>query len=402
MSQPSKARARLVSVLRLAFALGLLAFVASMLPWQDKLRWVDGGTKLELSGRIEGRWQGDSIRFHADPGAELPVGWPAETRAELYASSGASLARTADGASAAHYEWQPGMPRVFREIEPSGLFEAAGLLLVSAVMGVTRWWRLLALAGCATSWWNALRLTFLGFFFNLVVPGLTGGDVIKAVLVVRENPQRRADALVSVIVDRGLGLLVLVGLASLVVLLTGEQFRELRWPVLACFGAMLLAIVVVMHPLPRRLLGLSRLLERLPQSERLKSIERALHEYVHHPGEMLLAVALSIANHCGIAGAIMAIGQAFGATLSFPAYLGIMAIANTVSSLPIAPSGLGVGEVLIGYLFHLVGSTQPLGVAVSVTYRLLTVALNLSGGIFLLLPGGREVRAEIEHEKQAG
>jgi uncharacterized membrane protein YbhN (UPF0104 family) len=88
--------------------------------------------------------------------------------------------------------------------------------------------------------------------------------------------------------------------------------------------------------------------------------------------------------------------------MSFPAYLGITAIANTVSSLPIAPSGLGVGEVLIGYLFHLLGSSQPLGVAVSVTYRLLTVALNLSGGIFLLLPGGKEVRAEIEHEQQSG
>jgi len=224
--------------------------------------------------------------------------------------------------------------------------------------------------------------------------------VIKAVMVVRENPQRRADALVSVIVDRGLGLLVLVGLASLVVLVTGEQFGELRWPVLLCFAAMLLGIFLVLHPLPRRVLGISRLLERLPQREKLKSIERALREYAHHPGEMAFAVALSVVNHCGIAGAIMAIGHAFGDTMSFPAYLGITAIANTVSSLPIAPSGLGVGEVLIGYLFHLLGSSQPLGVAVSVTYRLLTVALNLSGGVFLLLPGGKEVRAEIEHEQE--
>ncbi len=403
MSQPSKTRARLLALLRLVFALGLLAFVASILPWQDRLSWVEGKTKLELSGVIEGAWRSDSsIRFHAAPGSEIPNGWPAETRTAVLDPAGASIARAPDDSSAPHYEWQPGMPRVFREIEPRGLLEAAGLLLVSAVMGVTRWWRLLALAGCATSWWNALRLTFLGFFFNLVVPGLTGGDVIKAVLVVRENPQRRADALVSVIVDRGLGLLVLVGLASLVVLVTGDQFREMRWPVLLCFAAMLLGIVVVVHPLPRRALGLSRLLERLPQRERLKSIERALHEYAHHPGELLLAVGLSVVNHCGIAGAIMAIGQAFGADMSFPAYLGIMAIANTVSSLPIAPSGLGVGEVLIGYLFHLLGSTQALGVAVSVTYRLLTVALNLLGGVFLLLPGGKEVRAEIEHEQEAG
>jgi uncharacterized protein (TIRG00374 family) len=399
---PGKARARLLSVLRLAFALGLLAFVASMLPWQDRLRWIDGAHKLELAGTIEGKWNKDSIRFHAAPGAEIPAGWPEATRAALATAAGAELTRASEDSAGPRYEWQPGMPRVFREIEPRGLLLAMGMLLVSAVMSVSRWWRLLALAGCATRWTNALRLTFLGFFFNLVVPGLTGGDVIKAVLVVRENPQRRADALVTVIVDRVLGLIVLVGLASVVVLVTGDQFREMRWPVILCFVGMLLGVVLLMHPLPRRKLGISRLLERLPQREKLKSIERALQEYARHPGEMVFAVALSVVNHCGIAGAIMAIGHAFGDTMSFPAYLGITAIANTVSSLPIAPSGLGVGEVLIGYLVHLLGSSQPLGVAVSVTYRLLTVALNLSGGIFLLLPGGKEVRAEIEHEQQSG
>jgi hypothetical protein len=402
VSPPSKARGRLLALLRLVFALGLLAFVGSMLPWQDRLSWVAGGKKLELSGVIEGKWRESTIRFHAGPGAELPADWPADTRSALIQSSGASVPRAGEGASAPHYEWQPGMPRVFREIELPGLLLALCMLLVSAVMSVTRWWRLLALAGCRTSWWNALRLTFLGFFFNLVVPGLTGGDVIKAVMVVRENPQRRADALVTVIVDRGLGLVVLAGLASVVVLVTGDKFHELRWPVMLCFVAMLLGIALFVHPLPRRALGISRLLERVPQREKLKSIERALHEYAHHPGEMLLAVLLSIVNHCGIAGAIMAIGKAFGAELDFYEYLGVIAIANTVSSLPIAPSGLGVGEVLIGYLFQLLGSSQPLGVAVSVTYRLLTVALNLSGGIFLLLPGGKEVRAEIEHEQQVG
>ncbi|MBK7641851.1 MAG: flippase-like domain-containing protein [Planctomycetes bacterium] len=402
MSQPSKTRARLLSLLRLCFALALLAFVASMLPWKDRLNWVAGKSKLEVSGKIEGKWRGESIEFEAAPGSVLPAGWPDQTRAALERGERVRVERSPDEASAPHYEWQPAMQRVFREIESRWLWLAMGALLVSAVMSVTRWWRMLALAGCPTSWLNALRLTFLGFFFNLVVPGLTGGDVIKAVMVVRENPQRRADALVTVIVDRVLGLIVLAGLASLVVLMTGDMFHEMRWPVVLCFLAMLVGTFVFLHPLPRRALGISRLLDKLPQRERLKSIERALLEYAKHPGEMLLAVVLSIVNHCGIAAALMAIGTAFGAQMSFPAYLGIMAIANTVSSLPIAPSGLGVGEVLIGYLFHLLGSTQPLGVAVSVTYRLLTVALNLAGGLFLLLPGGKEVREEFEHEQQAG
>lgn len=402
MSQPSKTRARLLALLRLCFALGLLAFVGSILPWQDRLRWVDGPHKVEIPGEIEGAWGDDAIRFRHLGGDGIPPEWPADTRSALALGGFVPVAHKPDPGNEAHYEWQPGMPRVFHEMEPSGLWIAMAMLLVSAISSVSRWWRLLALAGCRTSWWNSLRLTFLGFFFNLVVPGLTGGDVIKAVLVVRENPQRRADALVTVIVDRGLGLVVLAGLATGVVLMTGDQFHDLRWPVILCFLAMLLAILFAVHPLPRRVLGISKLLERLPQRERLKSLERALREYLHHPGEMLLAVGFSVVNQCGIAAAVMAIGSAFGAHMSFATYLGIIAIANTVSSLPIAPSGLGVGEVLIGYLFHMLGSTQSLGVAVSVTYRLLTVVLNLSGGVFLLLPGGKEVRAEIEHEQGQG
>lgn len=399
MSTAKPKRAKLLAALRLLFALALLAFVASILPWSDRLQWVQEKQKLELAGRIEGEWRSGSIRFQKAPEASVPAGWPAESAAALARGEAITASRGASE-SEPHYEWQPSMPRVFRELDASGLVLALGMLLVSAVMSVTRWWRLLALAGCPTSWWNALRLTFLGFFFNLVVPGLTGGDVIKAVLVVRENPQRRADAFVTVVVDRGLGLVVLAGLATLVVLLTGNQFGDLRWPVVLSFVAMVLGIFVFVHAGTRRALGLSRLLERVPQRERLKSIERSLSEYARHPGEMLIAALLSVVNHCGIAGAIWAIGHAFGDTMSFPAYLGITAIANTVSSLPLAPSGLGVGEVLIGYLFHLLGSTQPLGVAVSVTYRLLTVALNVSGGLFLLLPGGKEVRAEIEHEQE--
>ena len=78
--------------------------------------------------------------------------------------------------------------------------------------------------------------------------------------------------------------------------------------------------------------------------------------------------------------------------------MGITAIANVVSSLPVAPAGWGVGELAFGYLFDLLGSLDTIGIAVSITYRLLTMVLGLAGGLFLLMPGGREVRQELEHE----
>src|SRR5690606_27021291 len=97
--------------------------------------------------------------------------------------------------------WRPGLPRVFLDVRPAGLALALALLVTGVFLGVTRWWRLLRIAGCGTSWLAAARLTYLGLFFNLVLPGLTGGDLVKAGMAVRDHPHARADALVSVVVD---------------------------------------------------------------------------------------------------------------------------------------------------------------------------------------------------------
>jgi uncharacterized protein (TIRG00374 family) len=389
-SDGKAARARLLGIARVLLAVGLLAFVATLLPWKDQLVHESGGSKLSVPGEIEGNWRSETIRFRLEPGTVPPEGWPEASLEALRSPQGLEL-------SEGEYHWKPGMPRVFREMEPQGLVLGLALLFAAAFVSVARWWRLLRIAGCETSYWNTLRLTFLGFFFNLVVPGLTGGDVIKAVLVVRENPQRRADALMSVIVDRGLGLFVLVTMALSVVLFDSQRFGDLVLPVAAVFGIMCLAILLLMNARLRRALKLSQLLERLPQKERLRAMERALSIYARHPFEILIAFGLSALNHLGIAGAIFAIGRAFGEDqLAFPTYIAVTAIANVASTVPLTPSGIGVGEGVFGWLFGVLHASPTLGVAVSLTFRLLTVVLNLSGGIFLLLPGGSEVRAQME------
>lgn len=399
MSAERKKRA--LAWLRSALALALLAFGAWLVPWRDRLEWIEGGRTLAVAGEIHGSWRENAVRFQADAGAAAEPGWPAEVARAIAAGQEIAVSRPDDGTppdpAVGRLDWKPGMLRIFRDVEPSGLCKALLLIFAGALIAITRWWRLLAVAGCRATWTSALRLSFLGFFFNLVLPaGITGGDVIKAVLVVRENPDRRADAFVSVVVDRAVGLLVLMGLAAAVVLASGERFRELRTPVVLAFAAAILVVWVMLHPGPRRWLRLGPLLERMPQRERLKAIDKALRIYAQHPLELGLAVLLSALNHLCIGAAIMVLGHAFGDDLSFLEYIGVAAIANTISSVPVTPAGWGVGEWAFGSLFHVLGSPSTLGVAVSVAYRLLQAVPGIVGGVFLLLPGGRGVRREIE------
>lgn len=396
MNQPAPAgRARLFAVLRSAVALGLLALVAWMVPWRDRLVVVEQGVQTKVAGEIQGEWSAASIGFVVDPALDR-ASLPARLQADLQAAAGAApqLRRRPDATSDG-YEWRPGILRVWAQSDARVFLLAFGLLFVAILVGVVRWWRLLAAVGVRASLWNCTRLTFLGVFFNLVVPGLTGGDVVKALLVVRENPTQRADAFVSVVVDRVLGLFVIVGLTAVAVTLSPDTFGELRVWVLAVFGALCVGAWAALASWPRRLLRIDALLPRLPQGERLASLDRAVREYLKHPGTLVVAVLLSVANHAVIAVALWALTFTFGADLRYFDVLGAGAIANVISSVPLAPGGWGVGEALYGFVYHQLGAPETVGIAVSVSYRLLMTAMGLIGGLFLLTRATRAETAEL-------
>jgi len=385
----------ILGVLRIVVSIGLLALVAWFVPWRDRLTWVENGVSWDVAGELVGDWRGERAQFRIDAEAALPAACPPEIERAARTREAVEVARV--DTAERKVNWRPGMLRVFRELDPRGLIVALGMMSIGAVIAISRWHRLLAVAGCATSFQNAFRLSFLGLFFNLIVPGLTGGDVVKAILVVRENPERRADALMSVIVDRGLGLLVLIGLAAGVTLSSNESFRQVRVPVVLTFVGILVGLWLFLNPLPRRLLRIEKILALLPQRERVAALDRALRVYGAHPFAMGLAVILSVANHACLAYGLFELAHAFGATqLGYWEILGVASIANTISSIPIAPGGWGVREGAYASLFHMLGAPATLGIAVSVTFGLLSMFMGLLGGLFLLMPGGRNVRAEIE------
>ncbi len=400
VEQPSSARARwrsrLFAFLRIAFGVAILYFVARSLPWSDELVFKAGvaeqGASFELRGAIEGDWTGDEVRFRIAPGQELDPAWPAEVHSAWESGALVSVRRGPPSAElGGAYDWRPSMQRAFREMDPRGL--ATALVFFTLAMGcaVSRWWRLLALVGCRTSWFNAWRLTFLGMFFNLLVPGgLTGGDVIKGVIVAHENPGRRGEALVSVVVDRLIGLVALAALALAVILVSGDAFAELRLPVVAFLGvAVLGALFYVNRPLRQRL-GFDALLARLPFGAKLAALDGAVLTYSSRPLEVLLAFAISLANHVLVTLGFVALGRAFAVSgVSTLDYFVMVPIGNIVSALPGAPGGWGLGEAAFQALFEMCGADGGLGVAVSVTFRLCQLAYGVIGGVFLLLPGAR-------------
>ena len=389
---------RLFGLARILVALTLLVWVAKNLPWSDELSYRgDDGVERKIGGQLEGDWKADLVRFvPADPAA-LDEHWPAGAREELARGEPVLAKRRADS-EATGFDWHPGMPRAFRTMDLSGLLFAQGLFLVAVLTIVTRWWRLLDLAGCPTSWGNALRLTFLGLFFNNVIPGATGGDVVKGVVVARENPGRGAEALVTVLVDRVFGLIALALLALFVILLAPDEgpLVDLRTYLLWGLGLFAVGLALYASKKVRRKTGLSALVDRLPLAEKLRSLDRAAMLYMKRPRPVAIAFVISFANHVLVTLGAVELGWALGvpkSEVSLTDYFVLVPVANLISAVPLAPGGWGVGELAFAGLFRMVGASGAMGVAVSVTYRLSQLGIGLLGGIFMLFPSSRtEVR----------
>jgi len=407
-------------LLSLIVAAALLWLVASRVPWRDELVLHPGGTSgdpVALQGDLLGDWRDAWVLFRFQPdslAADSPLrgtiiegalnegGALFVNRQGLAAVNPSAPTRPPDEVTLpAMVTLKPGMPSAFMRLEAGPIACALGFVLLCVLCIVTRWWRLLYLTGCTTPWLTCVRLTFVGMFFNTVLPGSTGGDLARAYVVVREHPERRAGALVSVLMDRLLGLMAMTLLASAAVASADERFAFLLPWTLCAAVALAMGLLALAHEGVRRFLRVDQILRRLPQARRLLDLDSNVKSILRRPGELVIALTLSMGNHLFAAGAICSLGRAFGADLPFLDFLCVSTVANTLTAVPISPGGLGVGEVLFGSLFEVAGSLYMLGVASSFTYRLVMMAAGLLGGLALVLPGGGSLLADFREGRRA-
>jgi len=380
--------------LKVALGLIVLGAVAWNVPWRDAalLRTAEG--EFTVPGELV-LDRGSSAEFRIARGAEPGEAWPAGWAEAQAAGRTVALERDLERADEGPLDWRPGLTSSFRQLGPWAVLAGLGAFVFGIFLSVVRWWRLLTVAGCGTRLWAVFRLTYLGLFFNLIVPGLTGGDLVKVVLVVREHPEKRADAFASAVVDRVLGLVGLLLMASLVVVFAGESLAALRAPVLLMAAAAFLGLYLVVHPVPRRLVRLDRWIRKLPHGEKLERLDRAARLFATRPGTLAFGVAISVVDHLFNALGIYVMARAMGSALSFGGTLCTVSISSVVSAVPLAPGGLGVEEAAYAWLFALLGATAALGFAVGLMKRACFTLIGLAGGLFLLAPGGGRLKAEI-------
>ena len=274
------------------------------------------------------------------------------------------------------------------------VLQLAGFLVINI-----RWGLLLAAADVKTPWPTVMRLGFLGLFFQNVLPGgAAGGDVMRAVYVTRTHPERKARAVLSIFVDRtiGLGSLGIIAAVSAAFAPKTDDFEMARRVILGFLVVFAILLGATYSRTFRRWLGIPRLLRHLPFKHVTDELATAGDLYRRRVGTILACAGLALLAHLMFLSCNYAYGTAMDAKLTFLAIGVAVPIAMTLSAIPGLPGGWGVGDAAFYVFLHAAGVEAGMALAISFCFRLSGVLMALPGG--LMLAGAK--KAELTRENQ--
>ena len=257
--------------------------------------------------------------------------------------------------------------------------------LVTQGISAMRWTALARPLGIKIPFDAMLRYYLIGMFFNLFAPGTVGGDVSRVYYLVRDEDARArghsvttVHAAMSVLMDRAIGMVVLVWLGATGLLL----FPDYAVPHAARVATFLLALGLLagalITPLLRRL---------LPEDghQLVVKLRLAFRAYRTHWRALMNASLFSLAIHLVQAWMHVVMGSALGLNVPFSFAIIVYPLVGTFSAIPISLNGLGLREGGYIFLLAVIGIGAEKGIAFGLLFFLVVALDSLIGGLVFLL-----------------
>lgn len=295
-----------------------------------------------------------------------------------------------------------GLKTVLRLADWSWLGIALALIFIATVIAVYRWGLLLRGVDLGIPFGRAFNLTFIGAFFNNVMPGLTGGDLVKAIYIAREHPSRKTESIITVLLDRVLGFTGLALVAGLAIPTDLERYGAVAPGIFLLLGALTVFACVFFSRRIRAAVRLDALLKRLPFQGIVQKIDRAVFLYRFRLDLVGVSLLLSMVVHTLIIGGFALIGHALHIELDTLTYFAVIPISLIAAALPLTPGGLGIAEAANIYFLGTVGVSRAAALSLFFLYRILQVLVSLVGAVCLALQKDRVSSAEVEQFEDDG
>lgn len=267
--------------------------------------------------------------------------------------------------------------------DPWLFLSGTGLILFQHIFAAARWQAVARAIGHRLPLASALVGYLESNFFNQALPSTVGGDAVRAWRAARRG-MGLGPAVVSVFVDRALGLLVLALLAAFgaAQLYRSSDGRQAGMTLFAIIGVVLIGAVtgaVLSTLLPR--------LKDFPLTRPLYWLSDGVARVARSPSLALAALGHSLVGHLITVLAFDQLAGSLGVPLGLSVALAALPAILLASAVPISISGWGVREGVGVTILTLLGLDSASALALALLLGLSLLSIGLMGGVVWLLTG---------------
>jgi uncharacterized protein (TIRG00374 family) len=271
-----------------------------------------------------------------------------------------------------------------------------GVFIISQIIIGLRWWILLRSQSIFIKFWAAVRLYLLGWFYNNFMLGSMGGDVVRAVYVTKHT-DKKFEAVLSVFVDRVIGLVSTLIIAAFFYLLfirgQGQAIpfeSQIGFFKLILFWAFIVIAaffcVLLLHKRGRLLLARIWAYIRSPAIRMILKFKEAIVIYCKKPLTILLAFGLTVFLQMLAITAFWLLGRNMGIQVSVKYYYVFFTLTWVLGAVPISIAGAGVVEGLLVSLFFIVTDVaKDAASALALCQRAVWMLASLPGAVIHLI-----------------
>lgn len=267
-----------------------------------------------------------------------------------------------------------------------------------------RWWVLLRTQSIFIEFWAAVRLHFLGLFYNNVMPSSIGGDLIRAWYVTKHT-DKKFEAVLSVFVDRLIGListLIIAGFFYFVflrgadaVIPSDSQGEDSMLESIADYRSILLwiilGVVAVVCGLSLHRRGRAMLKKAWSRicsygAKTARKLADAIVVYCSKPRSILAAFGLTVFLQILTITGFWFLGMNLGIGASVKYYYVFFTLTWVLGAVPVSIGGAVVVEGLLAYLFiHVAGVVAEAAIALVLCQRVVWILASLPGAVIHLM-----------------
>jgi uncharacterized membrane protein YbhN (UPF0104 family) len=287
-----------------------------------------------------------------------------------------------------------GLINIVRKADRSFLWMALLIFPINYVITAVRWKLLLDVLQIRLGAPRAFQINMVGAFYNTFMPGSTGGDLLRAYYAAKHTTHK-GRAVLSVVVDRVIGLLALILLGGTMAAIkwlssvnphdpVTQKCRQVAIGSGLLLGLTVLGLLVYYAPLLRRATGLDFVLRKLPMQKHVQGLLDVMDLYGRRPGVVLFALLMSLPVHAIAVLSAMAAGQAFGLPIHPGYYWIVVPVVALAGAIPVSPQGAGVMEFFAYLLMRGQKATVADALVLTMSIRFVQIFWNLLAGVFLL------------------